>query len=375
MSAWTQGRLWQDLEDAFGRASEVPRLLDRVAAARGPALMEAISELYEHTLHQGTIYSASPAVVWALIELAGKAKPPERAAFYSMLSDFAWSARKALADGIAIPCHSGGDPADGAGIREAILAAHLQFEADLAHPEPAIRAEAAALATAFPETLAETARLVRDRYFVEEDPRVRLRVVDGLIRAQARFGDWLQFLVAALDREDALDIRFRLRRAQVVASGPRTEQSCLAELLSAFVRIYGKGDFYLGGGDFFDAIHLLGPERELEAMLSVLDQVAGRGLMLHISERLLRLVFEDARTGWGQLAHSTRTPKMDYFGLTGAAPSVRAALTLAQRQTLNACADKMALWQFRTNLWDLFGLPDSPEGIRRFVALHSPAGA
>jgi hypothetical protein len=200
-------------------------------------------------------------------------------------------------------------------------------------------------------------------------------VTDGLIRVQTRLGDWLQFLVAALDREAAPDIRFRLLSAQVVASGPSTRQSCVVELVSAFVRIFGQGDFYVGGDGFFEAIHILGPERELEAMLSVLEQVAGRGLMLKTSERLLRLVFEDGRTGWGQLARSASTRKIDYFGLTGEAPRLPATLTLAQRRALNACADKMPLWQFHTNLWELFGLPDSPEGIRRLVTLRSSAGA
>ena len=81
-----------------------------------------MGELCERVLHQGTIYSASPAVVRAVIEFVGVARPPERHAFYGLLTEFAASARKAIADGRAIPCHSSGDPVDGAAIRDAILA-------------------------------------------------------------------------------------------------------------------------------------------------------------------------------------------------------------------------------------------------------------
>ena len=101
---------WSELQDAFGPATEVPALLQKVATARGKRLEKAIGDLCEHVLHQGTIYSASPAVVRALIDLAKEAGPLERTVFYDVLSEFASSARQAIAAGRAIPSCSGGEP-------------------------------------------------------------------------------------------------------------------------------------------------------------------------------------------------------------------------------------------------------------------------
>lgn len=358
---------WRELQGACGPASDVPRILASVARARGEALGEALDELCQHTLHQGTIYSASPVVCWVLIELARDAEPAERAAFYDVLAGFAEAARKALLDGRAIPGHSGGDPADGAAIRSAVVAAETQFTADLAHSDPAIRAHAAELAAGFGESSAEAARLVRERYFNEADPRVRRYLVEALIRVSAHFTDWPEFLATALRQEDETGIRYLLRRAEVICLGPNAGQSSVADLVSTFIGFYDTGNFYFGGDSFFKAIHRLPPERALDAMQAALSQASGRGMILAIVERMLRFVFDDRRTGWGQLANSTAAPKIDYFGLHGDPPFIPANLTESQRAVLTACSRKDALWRFKTNLWSLFGLPDSSAGLRQFA--------
>jgi hypothetical protein len=139
-------------------------------------------------------------------------------------------------------------------------------------------------------------------------------------------------------------------------------------MVSAFVQFYDTGELYLGGESFFEAIDLLPPERELDAMQSALNQASGRGLILAVVERMLRFVFDDRRTGWGQLAPFTGEPRVDYFGLVGDPPAIPARLTVLQHATLAACADKEALWQFKTNLWELFGLPDNSRGFRQVIA-------
>jgi hypothetical protein len=62
--------------------------------------------------------------------------------------------------------------------------------------------------------------------------------------------------------------------------------------------------------------------------------------------------------------------KIDYWGLQGEAPAIGPKLTEPQRRVLNTLAAKPQLWEFRTNLWELFALPDSANGINAFVEVR-----
>jgi hypothetical protein len=64
-------------------------------------------------------------------------------------------------------------------------------------------------------------------------------------------------------------------------------------------------------------------------------------------------------------------PMIKYWGLKGDAPEVSHKLSEAQERVLTALAAKTELWLFRTNLWELFGLPATPDELRQFVAARS----
>jgi hypothetical protein len=405
---------WSELQDAFGPATEIPALLQKVATVRGKRLEKAIGDLCEHVLHQGTIYSASPAVVRALIDLAKEAGPLERTVFYDVLSEFASSARQAIAAGRAIPCCSGGDPVDGEAIRDAILGANPQFVADLAHPDAGIRRFAGELATAFAETPAATASMVRERYFVEAHPEVRGSLLTAMFRVRASFDDWSGFLQAALEQDQHPANRFRLRHAQIVEAGPHASPEAVRELVTTFA------ESQVSRGMFFEAVSHLGPPREVAGLIQSLELASEQSVTLAICERLLRAAFQDTRTGWGEISFSMLPPdgqepqpsgspsadlikmalrmaglaamakvspsmtrqflarqgakgirKIDYWDVKGSAPEMPAVFTSQQQAVLTACARKTGLWEFRTNLWELFGLPASAAELEQLVAQRS----
>jgi hypothetical protein len=156
MSTKTENVRWAALEHAYGRADDIPAILEAFSKAPtklvyGSKLFDVTNELYSRVLHQGTIYSASPPVAHFAIEMLPKVEIEKKGILYSLLSGMAEAPRKAFADGRAIPCHAGGDPEDGAAIRDEILAVQSLFAADLADPDPEIRGYAADLVTSFPE--------------------------------------------------------------------------------------------------------------------------------------------------------------------------------------------------------------------------------
>ncbi|MFI0355560.1 hypothetical protein [Actinomadura sp. 9N407] len=65
---------WTQLRHAYGRADDVPGMLDRLV----PAQAEVWTELFSAICHQGTVYSASFAALPRLTELARDWEPADR---------------------------------------------------------------------------------------------------------------------------------------------------------------------------------------------------------------------------------------------------------------------------------------------------------
>jgi hypothetical protein len=407
---------WDNLEHAYGPASDLPPLLEKVAAAKGRKLYQILDELCSRVLHQGTIYSASRPVVRVLVEMLPGAAPREKAMLYGLLVAFAESAQMSIEEGPAPPSCAGGTPEDGAAIRKELADARALFEADLSHPDAQIRAQAAELLTAFAEADRTSANIVRDRYRTEEDPKVRYTILHGLTRVRTSFDDWPDFLSAALERESDPANRFLIRCAQIRELGSGADSTCVDEMVSTFVQAYGAHEYFLASDEpFFETVHLLGPDRELATLLKTFHLASDHDLLRILAERLLRLAFDDQRTGWGQTSYSrlnedgSQPPQMDiasmalravgtlilyklfpfvmrwrvrrkmrskltgiqrvqYWGVQGAAPEIPKKLTETQRTVLTAFTAKSELWQFRTNLWELFNLPDTAAGLRPLVA-------
>lgn len=61
---------------------------------------------------------------------------------------------------------------------------------------------------------------------------------------------------------------------------------------------------------------------------------------------------------------SQRAVRVEYWGLEGAAPEIPAKLSADQQTALTAPAEKSERWFNSTDLWGLFGLPDTPTDLR-----------
>jgi hypothetical protein len=364
---------WETLQHAYGPAGDVPPLLEQIAASRGRELNGLFGELCSRVLHQGTIYSASAPAVLALIQMILDVAASDRIMYYGLLAAFADSARMAIEDGPAPPCHAGGHPDDGAAIRRELDEARGLFESMLADPDAQVRAEIVRLLTAFRDADPASAMGVRQRYFAEEDLDVRCDMLVGLTRVRAAFNDWPAFLGMALDGESEPENRFLIRYAQVVEWRMDAESTAVDDLVACFVCPNRTGAYpFTRDQRFFEAVRVLGTDRELAALRKAVALGDGEKVLRVVAEHLLRLVFEDRRTGWGKTASSGHkgVRNIEYWGLKGAAPTIPLKLNESQRVVLGEFAEKPGLWQFRTNLWALFGLPDDGAGLERFVREH-----
>lgn len=416
---------WQELEHAFGRASDVPPLLAALAESRGWKLKKGMEQLWERVLHQGSIYSASAPAVEALIPLAAHAAGSDKTLYYDVLAEFASSARQAVRNGRAIPCCSGGDPEHGRAILTHLLNARDQFAADLGSSNRTLRHLAAALLCCSEEAPSESARLVCDRFGIEKDPGTKLELLHDLERVSGRIPNWTAFLASALERESDPALRFALRHAQIRQLKITADDAASAELVALFVAACDEVatvDF----DAYFEALQWLGPERELAGLLQVLERCGNRHVIHRIVQGVLRLVFEDERSGWENVSctvlsvdhagrpsarqsnHGLPSPaavlrgllkigllvvvwrvfpfllrrrlrktrdernrkryRIEYNEVKGSRPGLPSPLKPGQQRALSALASRPELWVDQTNLWELFGLPDTAEGLRALLA-------
>ena len=406
---------WDELEHAYGPAGDVPDLLRRIPKARGNKLNELAGELWSRVLHQGTFYSASPAVARWMAEALPEADAEHQEFYYTMLGDFGSSARLSFKAGRAIECHAGGDPVHAEELKQVLQSIQHRAAAALTHPGIAIRLGAANVAGAFPDMDPAVVAALRDRYFAEPEPEVRGAILEGLDRTQAAVRDWPGFLRDAAAQEKNRQMLLDLRALEVSAAGAGAgrgaEQELAASFAGAEVSVFNEE----ATARFFEALAQLGEDREFEGMLAALAGAKSDGAALFLAERLLRRVFRDGREGWGQrsfgwtnsdgspppppnltrmalwgigqlllmklfpwifrwkVRRAAKRPKppgmqkIDFWGVQGAPPAIPDPLEPRQRAAREALLRCDAAWTFRTNLWSLFALPEERTALREWL--------
>jgi hypothetical protein len=226
--------------------------------------------------------------------------------------------------------------------------------------------------------------------------------------------DWDGFLASALQHETGAANRFAIRGRQLMESKAGSSSGAIDEFVAGWTR---TSDIWSGQNEFFDVLALMGAHAELAALLEATRQVTEDDKACRVIERLLRIAFEDKRTEWGRIATSrvsldgSRPPqpdmtkmavrvlgelilwkifpflrrrqfknagkkkprgmrKLEYWGVKGNAPELPEKLSDTQRTVLETLANQPVIWTFKTNLWTLFGLPDTPDGLRAFIKNH-----
>ena len=404
---------WPSLEHAYGPATDLPELLDRLSAVKGRKLGRIVDELASRVAHQGSIYSASAPAVHVVIEKLSGADAREKVILYGFLSEIGASALFAAGRGPAPVSCGGGDAKDGEAILKELSSAVSTLALDLSNASAQIRAQAAAILTSVRDSAA--VNIVRTRYFAESDTQVRHEMLEGLAPVGSSLEGWPDFLSAAMALETTPENRFLIRCAQVRELKSSTDAACIDELVSNFVRSSGLHES--DDEQFYEALQLLGGDREFAALLQAFQLASDDDRLRVLAERLLRLAFDDRRTGWDRISvsrlredgsrpehpslssmalqaagllilyklfpfaarrHARRRAsaknvgvwKIEYSGLQGPAPELPHELREDQRALLTAFAWKPELWRIRTNLWELFSLHGNAAGIRRLLGIQ-----
>ncbi|CAM5604428.1 HEAT repeat domain-containing protein [Streptomyces aurantiogriseus] len=164
-------RPWADLHHAFGAAEDLPTVLRSLAGDDPEAADEALDELYESILHQGTVYAATAEAVPFLARLAMAGHRP---------ADLL-----VLLGGIA---ESGDEHEVAPGACRAAVATQLPAILGLTGAEEAQVRRAAVWAAGHTAAPAEAWPALERRWEEEHDEGVRAELVTALVRLDAARG-------------------------------------------------------------------------------------------------------------------------------------------------------------------------------------------
>ena len=396
---------WSRLKDAHGFAGDLPSLLNRLSHQTGAAFEETLGELCSRIWYNGSIFPATPYVARELVGMLEKTANPRRIYLYEVLAAVTESAREAALSTPERPC-AAGDHGDGLAILRIIFAERSRFKTDLGDRNALVRRLSARLLVACDDT--ETAFEIQDLFTKAKDPRVRGELLAGLLRLADRVPDWRRFIATTLMTETDPESRFLLRCAELATLRNNVSNEALADLVNTFIDANESTErsFTDTCGDpdqFVQAIGMLSLKRQVQALCMALNGAPDENLSMLLAERLLRIVFDDSRTNWGEASYRmvnrdgtevrydgafviifkslvrmmfwpfipplrnrwprdmrhNWVPYVEYAGLEGKPPPFTSKLTMEQQMAVVTIAKHDPLWHVYTNLWEVFALPSN----------------
>jgi hypothetical protein len=393
---------WSRLEHAEGPADDVPRMLRTIASPNPPA--EEFEQLFERLIYEGSLYSATPAVIPFLLQLIGDS------GYYSLIH---------FLDVVA-------DSSDDRTCCDEETAARVLREL-----ESGVRAIAGVLESGDAEDRSAAARTlgrlggqaraavaaVRARLEVEKEPSVKAALGLALVELDSS---------SELEEDAPPVVLFRAAEQSARKMGPATDDAALAQLARHWREAALQHE--TSAAVLIEIANRLEPARRLDFLCELLPGSPRAGDAVAISTHILITAFEDRRAGWdvsdsrmGVFVNGKRWSPRQYegspfpgvtaeecrafqerFKKTGSEQTAavmkefkamqarrpdgaveRAILHYAhivgerrewqlpftpkQKRAISAIAASDLSWDCETNLWALFGLPSAREELARLA--------
>ena len=185
---------WAKLQHAFGSASDVPSLLQSLVSANAGVRDEALTELCNSILHQGTVYEATPYALPFLIRLLQQGEHPDRASVACLVASIIAGRGYYEVHSPLILNAKPGEFADEIERERAIVAEVKRLgvvslpvlTTFLADSEPEVRASVAEALACYPSRVDEFAPMLWRAVSVEENEETRERIQESLKRIRGR---------------------------------------------------------------------------------------------------------------------------------------------------------------------------------------------
>lgn len=367
---------WEDLDHAYGEATDIPDLIRALAFGTAEAREQAHDALYGNLWHQNTVFEATAYAVPFLLELLGAPDVPEK--------DWILQYLHALSHGTSfidvhqhIPFMASGAfarmKADGEfddALAEELSWVQEAFEevqegvplyaALLDDPEPPVRTSAAFVLSGFCAGKESSIEALASRLIVESDASVRASLLRALGMAAQGDPSSVSVCTEALPAEtDPLpQVAAAMALVQLMReNAPDTAVQVLVAALSAPETLearYNKLPWTENGmsADICVFLSLLGPRAAAAAgaVTAALTETSYPPAAVDLLGTLLSLLFPGEATAEG-LAFAALSPE--------------------QQVGVRLAANTDQVWVFDANAGDLlasYGLPGTRDALREYIA-------
>jgi hypothetical protein len=416
---------WSSLEDACGSAATLPDCIGDLASTDSDLQQDALFEVYDRIWHHGRVTEATPHAIAFLIELAEAGVLGEQLYYvlemlyylgdgptpwYRKITNLKTYGEKEEGESLALLEREVGLS------REAIDAifeqaetyieqSHLAVREGLpfylhlleTNTDPQIREICAWLTVIFPERVEEIAPRLRQSIDQETDITVKTTLIWSLGRLLCKQGDrrYLSFFSGLAHSREHPSVYFYAAAAYASIARRETPPDIAALVATGIYWDWSPGDeppLVTSGAILHQhkvplhgcrALSSMGAERAVPVLLAVLDKLnrseasdayGAYRRFEPVIDALLDLAF-GPRTESD--AHRVRAPLRDgvrirvqgrYYEIQIQREPVAAReLTDLQYQTLAGIVAAQRLWEYEDNVYALYGLPTTRDGLRALL--------
>ena len=397
---------WHHLSHAYGPATDVPDLLRALQSPDEEIREEAHTQLYISICHQGTVYEATAYAVPFLIELLSCCSVRDMSGILSLLTGIAkgssyLDAHKSLmsfeeernapefeaelAEELAWVRRS--HKAVGEGIPLYLNLLH--------HPDSNIRMTALRLLSLFKEQAQHIVPKLQELLDSEPDDRVKATAMLSLAAVIEYESQEFTLLSALLSAEQSALLRFVAALAVARCAKEQTPPDVLRSLVNAVEEAEIIDQLYSrlpwGGLVVSHVDKALVNTGTVLGIPSLIDMLSKLGPSVHARDTvvvvicLLDLAFYGHKildTHWASGRGKDGRYKMECWSYPGkprhsdkqqeipnapAKEKLVKPFTEAQRAALTAVVNYEPLWEIDTNLFEVYGLPNSREALRNLL--------
>lgn len=353
---------WANYRHAYGSASDIPDLIESLTSDNEEVCQNAAIRLDHSTHHNEPLsFPCVELVLPFLVELLESSSAQHKQYILQIVSSFARGCSEKY---VYYPEEEWHRVKEFQGMIGNDISLYLEFLKD---ENWKVKQEAAKILKIFPDMISELAPAIRTAIELEKDLETKTSLIESLGELLENRPDYSHFLESLINSHENRLIRTRAAMALTYVARENTQQDAIELLIQ-----WNLTPPLELGRRAIEPLGMVGPEKGIPAILEVIAHSSQTKTIFYsvLLEILFNLIFAEPKKEWDG-AYGGPNMLETYAYRLDPPIAVRKLsyeeLTLQQRKALRAIVASDSIWSFKTNIFELCGLPGTREELRNFL--------